>query len=177
MLIVASAFAVVFLYRDVQGLMTPDRRALAVRLLGYAALILAGLMIMDAVGSSQESLQYVWTRRRFAVAAILIQLAELATALTLRKWARGRHCWIGCVLPSPAFFVCLLALSLLLQDPSNGAGSLAAMAILTGLWLALVVFLVLLLNEKEASVDRRFVDDFALLTSATALMFVPYGFF
>jgi hypothetical protein len=177
MLIVACAFAVVFLCRDVQALMTPDRRALPVRLAGYAALFLAALFVMDAVGAFHESLQYVWTKKGFAVAAILIQLTELAIALALRKWARGRYCWIGCVLPSPAFFVCLLALSLLFRTASSGSGALAKMAILTGCWLALVAFLVLLLNEKEEPVHRSFVDDFALLTSTTALIFVPYGFF
>jgi hypothetical protein len=177
MLIVAIAFAVVFLYRDVQSLMTPGRRAVSARLLGYAALILAALMLMDAAGTFHEPFRYVWTTRKFAVAAILIQLAELAIALVLRKWSHGRHGWIGSVLPSPAFLVCLLALSLFLRNVAGRAGALTAMAILTACWVALVAFLVLFLHPKEEAMDRRFVDDFALLTSTTALIFVPYGFF
>jgi hypothetical protein len=52
------------------------------------------------------------------------------------------------------------------------------MVILTCSWLAVVVFLVLLMNSKEEEpLYRRFVDDFALMTSSAALIFVPYGFF
>jgi hypothetical protein len=177
MFIVALAFAVVFLCRDVYVLMTPDRRALLGRFAGYSTLILVALTIMNGSGVFGQPVAYAWTRRRFAMAAILIQLGELAIALALRKWARGHHSWIGCILPSPAFLVCLWALSSFLRIASGGLDAFAAMALVTGSWLLLVAVLVLLLNAKEEFTDRKFVDDFALMTSCTALIFVPYGFF
>jgi hypothetical protein len=170
MMIVLAAFAVVFFYRDTYSLAAVDGRKLMARFACYAALLLAAGAIMAAV-------HFTWTRRRFAVTAVSIQLVELAIALLLRKWRGGRHGWIGCILPCPAFLAGLSALSFAVRDRFSSLGALAASEIVTGCWLVLVAALALLLSAREdGSTDRRFVGDFALLTSCTALIFVPYGF-
>ncbi len=174
MVIVVITFAMVFLYRDVYVLSVGDRRTLMVRLAGYTALLLAGLMIMSRFG------RYAWTGKRFALAAVAVQLAELGIALALRKWEAGRHCWIGCILPFPAFLVILSALSFSIKPIFPALPDATATQIVTGSWLILVAALAALLSakeEEEESIHRRFVNDFALLTSCTAFIFVPYGFF
>lgn len=173
MLIVVLAFAVVFLYRDVQVLALPDRKGVVARFAGYAALMLVAVAVMADVPAAQ----YAWTQKRFALAAVLIQLAELGLALALRKWGAGRHSWVGGILPCPAFLVGLFALSFTIQHEFIGLDAVAATEIVTGCWLAVVAGFALLLSPKEESADRKFVDDFALLTSCTALIFVPYGLF
>ena len=173
MVIVVITFAIVFLYRDVYVLTVGNPRTLMGRFAGYTALFLAGLTIMSRFG------RYAWTGKRFALAAVAIQLAELGVALALRKWEAGRYCWIGCILPFPAFLVILSALSLSIRPVFPGLSDTTATQIVAGAWLILVAGLAVLLSaeEEEESTHRRFVDDFALLTSCTALIFVPYGFF
>jgi hypothetical protein len=175
MVIVVIAFALVFLYRDVHVLVAADRRALVVRFAAYAALLLLAMAIIGWFGSSQ----YGWTRKRFAVAAVLIQLAEVGLALALRQQKGGRYCWIGSILPFPALPVGLFALSFSIRHMFTELGANLATQIVTGSWLLLVAALAALLSAKESeeSTYRRFVDDFALLTSCTAFIFVPYGFF
>lgn len=184
MLIVVLTFAVVFICRDVQVLMTRDRKALAARFALYAALILAAVAIVAWLGYARPAIVSAWNRRGFALAAVLIQLAELGLALTLRKWENGKHRWIGCVLPCPAFLVVIIALSSEIRYAVVRLDAVAAAEIVTLCWLGLVGTITLLFSEtddrrcsKEGSEDRQFVDDFALMTSCTALIFVPYGLF
>jgi hypothetical protein len=175
MVIVVIAFAVIFLYRDVHVLVAADRRALIARFAAYAALLVAAMAIIGWFGGSQ----YGWTRRRFALAAVLIQLAEVGLALALRKRKGGRYCWIGSILPFPALPVGLFALSFSIRHMFTELGATLAAQIVTGSWLLLVAALAALLSAKqeEESIYRRFVDDFALLTSCTAFIFVPHVFF
>ncbi len=176
MIIVVIAFALVFLFRDVHVLVAADRRTLMARFAAYAALLLASMAVIGWFGGSQ----YGWTRKRFAVAAVLIQLAEVGLALALRKQKGGRYCWIGSILPFPALPVGLFALSFSIRHIFTELGPTLATQIVTGCWLLLVAALAALLSakqEEESTTYRSFVDDFALLTSCTAFIFVPYGFF
>ena len=175
MVIVAIAFAVVFLYRDVHALVAVDRRAQMARFAAYAALLLAAMAIIGWFGGSQ----YGWTRKGFALAAVLIQLSEVGLALALRKRKGGRYCWIGSILPFPALPVGLFTLSFSARHMFTEVGATLATPIVTGTWLLLVGALAALLSAKqeEESTYRKFVDDFALLTSCTAFIFVPYVFF
>lgn len=168
MLIVALVFAVVFICRDVQVLTTTDGKAPGARFALYAALILSATAVVADLD---------WTKRRFALAAVLIQLAEVGLALALRMWKGGRYRWVGCILPCPAFLAVLFALSFAIQDAVFQLSAIAAAEIVTVCWLGIVGALALLLFTKEESADRQFVDDFALMTSCTALIFVPYGIF
>ena len=96
--------------------------------------------------------------------------------LVLRKFALGRYSWIGCVLPAPAFMVVLFALSFAIQDRFVTIDATAAAEIVTAVWLAIVGGLVLALNRLDNPwEDRKFANDFALMTSCTALIFVPFG--
>jgi hypothetical protein len=175
MLIVVLAFAVVFICRDVQVLTTTDRKALGARFAFYAALILAATAIVAVIGDVRPEIVYAWAKRRFALAAVLIQLAELGLALALRRWEGGRHRWVGCILPCPAFLVVLFALSFVIQHAVVRLNAIAATGVVTACWLTLIASLAL--RAKEGSTDRKFADDFALMTSCTALIFVPYGVF
>ncbi len=172
MLIVAWAFAVVFLYRDVQVLALSERTTPGNRFAGYAALVLASVAVTASLGESWKSS----TQKQFALAAVLVQLVELGIALALRKWQAGRHRWVGCILPCPAFLAGLLVLSFAIRRVFVGLGAIAANEIVAGFWLVLVALLVFPVNRaKEELVDGAFVDDFALLTGCTALIFVPFG--
>jgi len=175
MLIVALVFTVVFLFRDVQVLAVRDRAVLT-RFAGYAVLLVAAMALMAGSGDASPGILHSWTPRRFAFAALLVQLAELATGLALRKFALGRYSWIGCVLPAPAFMVVLFALSFAIQDRFIAIDATAAVEMVTAIWLAVVGGLVLVLNRLDNPwEDRRFANDFALMTSCTALIFVPFG--
>src|ERR1035438_9978661 len=110
MLIVAVVFAIVFLFRDVQVLAIRDR-TIAARFAGYAVLLVAAVALMAGSGDARPGILYSWTQRRFALAAVMVQLAELTLGFALRRFAMGRYSWIGCVLPAPAFLVVLFALS------------------------------------------------------------------
>jgi hypothetical protein len=74
-------------------------------------MVLAATALAAGLGFARPEIVYGWTKRRFALAAVLIQLAELGLALALRKWEGGRHRWVGCILPCPAFLVVLFTLS------------------------------------------------------------------
>jgi hypothetical protein len=175
MIITVIAFAVIFLYRDVHALAAANRRALMRRSATYAALLLAAMALMACFGGSQ----YVWTRKRFALAAVLIQLAELGLAFALRWWKHGRYYWIGSILPFPALPAGLFALTFSIRHTFPALGATLAAQIVTGAWLILVAVLAVLLsgNQQEELTYRKFVNDFALLTSCTSFIFVPYGFF
>ncbi len=177
MLIVALTFAVVFVCRDVQVLTNTDGKALGTRFALYAALILAATAAVAGLDYLRPEIAYGSTKRRFALAAVLIQLAEVGLALALRRWEGGRHRWIGCILPCPAFLAVLFALSFAIRDAVARLSTIAAAEIVMVCWLGIVGALALLLFTKEESADRQFVDDFALMTSCTALIFVPYGIF
>ena len=175
MLIVALVFTVVFLFRDVQVLAVRDRSVLT-RFAGYAVLLVAAVALMAGSGDATPGILHSWTQRKFAFAALLVQLAELAMGLVLRKFALGRYSWIGCVLPAPAFMVVLFALSFAIQDRFVTIDATAAAEIVTAVWLAIVGGLVLALNRLDNPwEDRKFANDFALMTSCTALIFVPFG--
>ena len=86
--------------------------------------------------------------------------------------------WIGCVLPAPAFLVVLFALSFAIQDRFIAINVIDAVEIVTAAWLALVGSCVMALNWlNNPWEDRKFANDFALMTSCTALIFVPFGLF
>jgi hypothetical protein len=182
MLIVALAFAVVFLLRDVQVIVAYGK-APRFRFAGYSVIMLAAVAIVSEFGQGRPVIFYAWTERRFALAAILIQLAELGFSLALTRWADGRHQWIGYILPCPAFLVALFVWSYMVRDAVAGLNLIAAAELMTACWLMLVAVAALGLSRienrrtKEGSMDRKFVGDFALMTSCTALIFVPYGFF
>lgn len=177
MLVVALVFLFVFLFRDVQVLATRDRATLA-RFFGYAILLVAAVALMAESGDARPGILYSWTQHRFALMAVLVQIAELAMGVTLRRFAMGRYSWIGCVLPAPAFLVVLFALSFGIQDRFVALDTTSAVEIVTAAWLALVGALVMALNRLNNPLeDRKFANDFALMTSCTALIFVPFGLF
>jgi hypothetical protein len=177
MLIVALVFTIVFLFRDVQILAIRDRAVLT-RFAGYSVLLAAAVALMAGSGDARPGILHSWTQRKFAFIAVLVQLAELAVGLALRRFALGRYSWIGCVLPAPAFLVLLFALSLAIQDRFIVIDATAAVEIVTAVWLALVGGIVMLLNWIDNPwEDRKFANDFALMTSCTALIFVPFGLF
>jgi hypothetical protein len=178
MLFVLLIFAVVFLFRDIQVLAMGDRKTFWTRLGVYTALQLAAITLMSALGEARPAISYAWTDRAFALIAILIQLAELAIAVALRYVARGRYGWIGCILPSPVFVVAVFGLSFAIQGTLIRLDPGAALQITTAAWLLVVgVFAFLLSRMSNEWEDRKFVGDFALMTSCTALMFVPFGLF
>ena len=177
MLIVAVVFAIVFLFRDVQVLAIRDR-TIPARFAGYAVLLVAAVALMAGSGDARPGILYSWTQRRFALAAVMVQLAELTLGFALRRFAMGRYSWIGCVLPAPAFLVVLFALSFAIEDRFIAIDTSAAVEIVTAIWLALVGGIVLWLSWIDNPwEDRKFANDFALMTSCTALIFVPFGLF
>jgi hypothetical protein len=176
MLIVMLGFTIVFLFRDVQVLTIRDRRALLARFAGYALLLAAAVTLMAGSGYARPGIFHAWTQREFASIAVLVQLAELALGFALRRFALGRYSWIGCVLPAPAFLVVLFALSFAIQDRFVAMDPTSAIEITTALWLALVGGIVMVLNWIDNPwEDRKFANDFALMTSCTALVFVPFS--
>lgn len=177
MLILALVFTVVFLFRDVQVLAIRDRAAVT-RFAGYAVLLVSAVALMAGSGDARPGILHSWMQRKFAFIALMVQLAELAMGFALRRFALGQYSWIGCVLPAPAFMVALFALSFAIQDRFIAIDAIAAVEIVTGIWLAIVGGLVLALNRLgNPWQDRKFAHDFALMTSCTALIFVPFGFF
>ena len=177
MQIVGLVFMIVFLFRDVQVLATRDRRILT-RFAGYAILLATAVALMAGSGDARPGILYSWTHRRFALIAVLVQLAELAVGIALRRFAMGRYSWIGCILPAPAFLVVLFALSFAIQDHFVAINVIDAVEIVTAVWLALVGSCVMALNRlNNPWEDRKFANDFALMTSCTALIFVPFGLF
>jgi hypothetical protein len=177
MLIVALAFMFIFLFRDVLILATRDRAILA-RFTGYAILLVTAVTLMAGSGDARPGILYSWTQPRFALIAVLVQLAELAVGVSLRRFAMGRYSWIGCVLPAPAFLVVLFAFSFEVQDRFITVDPMGALALVTAVWLALVGGLVIASNWlNNPWEDRKFANDFALMTGCTALIFVPFGFF
>jgi hypothetical protein len=177
MLIVALAFITVFLLRDVQVLAVRDR-AVLMRFAGYAALLVVAVAIMAGPGEARPGILHSWTQRQFALIAVLVQLAELAVGFALRRFALGRYSWIGCVLPAPAFLVVIFGLSFAIGNWFIAIDATTAVEIVTALWLALVGGVVMLLNWIDNPwEDRKFAGDFALMTSCTALIFVPFGLF
>jgi hypothetical protein len=176
MLIVLLAFTIVFLFRDAQVLAIRDHRALLARFAGYALLLAAAVTLIAGSGDASPGLLHAWTQRRFATVAVLVQLAELALGFALRRFALGRYSWIGCVLPAPAFLVVLFALSFAIQDHFVAIDATTAVEIATAGWLALVGGVVMVLNWIDNPwEDRKFTNDFALMTSCTALVFVPFS--
>jgi len=177
MLILALVFTIVFLFRDVQ-ILAIRGRTLFTRFAGYALLLVAAVAMMAVSGDAGPGILHSWTQRKFALAAVLVQLAELAVGFALRKFALGRYSWIGCVLPAPAFLVVLFAMSFAIQDRFIAIDATAAVEIVTAIWLALVGGIVMVLNRIDNPwEDRKFANDFALMTSCTALIFVPFGLF
>lgn len=175
MLIVAPIFMMVFLIRDVQVLANRDRASWA-RFASYALLLAVAVALMVGWGDAPPLILRAWTRPTLAWIAVLVQLAESAMGLVLRSFALGRYSWVGCVLPAPAFLLVLFALSFAVRDWFIAASATAAVGIVTTIWLALVGGIVVVLNRLDNPwEDRRFADDFALMTSCTALIFVPFG--
>ncbi len=177
MLIIALVFTMVFLFRDVQILAIRDR-AVLLRFAGYAAILAASVALIAVSGEATPGILHAWTQRQFAFAALLVQLVELAVGVGLRRFALGRYSWIGAVLPAPAFMVVLFASSFAIQDRFIAIDATVAAEIVTAVWLALVGGLVMALNWFDNPwEDRKCANDFALMTSCTALIFVPFGLF
>jgi hypothetical protein len=175
MVIVVLVFMIVFLLRDVQVLALRDRTTLA-RFGVYTMLIVAAVAMIAESGDARPGIVYAWTERKFAIIAVLVQLAELAIAFALRRFAMGRYSWIGYVLPQPAFLVVLFALSFAIRNYFTGLDLSDALGIVTAVWIAVVGGCVLILNRMDNPwEDRKFANDFALMTSCTALIFVPFG--
>jgi hypothetical protein len=167
MFIVALVFAIVFLFRDVQVLAVQNPKVLGARFSVYALLVACAMGIFAGTGESVSGIFYTWTERRFAMAAVIIQLIELAIGIWLRRFALGQHSWLGCILPSPAFLIALIIVTYGLQQ---------TLLNVTAVWLALVGSLAFLLHRLDNPLeDRKFAADFALMTSCTALIFVPFG--
>lgn len=122
MLIVGIAFAVVFLFRDMQILGVKGGRILAMRFVCYALLLLTGLALFSGFIDAPAR----WTERRFAFTAIFVQLLELAVALALKRYAMGRYSWLGFILPAPAFLVALGIISLEVQSRVFSVGTIGA---------------------------------------------------
>jgi hypothetical protein len=177
MLIVAPVFMIVFLLRDVQVLAIRDRARLA-RFAIYALLLVAAVALIEGSGDARPEILHVWTRRKLAAIAVLVQLAELAMCFALRRVVLGRYSWVGCVFPAPAFLVSLFAFSFAIRDCFVAVDAAATVKIVTVFWLALVGGIVMVLNRLDNPwEDRKFANDFALMTSCTALIFVPFGLF
>jgi hypothetical protein len=175
MLIVALAFLAVFLFRDVQVLATRDKGILA-RFAAYAALTGVSAAILAGSGEVRTGILYSWTRRDFALGAVMVQAAELAAGIALKKFALGRYSWIGCILPAPAFLLALFILSLAIQDQFVALDIGDVLKMVTASWLFAVGACVAALSWFDNPwEDRRFAVDFALMTSCTALIFVPSG--
>jgi hypothetical protein len=177
MLIVALVFTIMFLFRDAQILAIRDR-AVFTRFAGYAVLLAASVALIAGSGDAGPGILHAWTQRKFAFVAVLVQLVELSIGIILRRFALGRYSWIGGVLPAPAFLVVLFASSFAIQDRFIAIDATAAAEIVTAVWLALVGGLVVVLNRLDNPwEDWKFASDFALMTSCTALIFVPFGLF
>jgi hypothetical protein len=172
MLIVAIAFAVVFLFRDIQVLTVQDRKLLAIRFGSYLVMLLIGLGVFAGATGSLLG----WTERRFAPWAIAAQITELAISVVLQRYALGRHSWLGYILPSPALLAALCALGFQIQNMFLDVGSTSAMEIVAVTWLAIVgTSASVLCWMKNPWEDRRFTSDFAMMTSCTVVIFVPLG--
>jgi hypothetical protein len=169
MLIVSLAFAAVFLFRDAQVLTVQDQARPSIRFGIYAPLVVLGMILLVLLTGALSG----WTDRRFALGAIAVQLVELMLAFAFR---RSRLSWIGCILPSPAFLVALYAVSLEIHATLHAASAIAAVEIVTASWLLIVAGLTSVLCwMKNSGEDRAFVTDFAMMTSCTALIFLPFG--
>jgi hypothetical protein len=69
-------------------------------------------------------------------------------------------------------------LSFAIQGRFFAVNATLAAEIVTGIWLVLVGGIVTVLNwTGNPWQDRQFANDFALMTSCTALIFVPFGLF
>jgi hypothetical protein len=170
---ILAVFALVFLLRDAQILALRDRVNVTSRLVVYGALQIVAIMLVAWLTESGSNPVQAWTNRRFALVCVLIQVAELGIAWTLRNIRAGRFSWIGWMLPSPVLLAALLGLSFALQKGLL-LSPVAAMQTVALLWLSLVYAAsVLLIRVGEASEDAVFAGDFALLTGCTALIFVP----
>lgn len=172
MLIVSLAFAAVFLFRDAQVLALQNRARLSIRFGIYAPLVVLGMILLVLLTGALSG----WTDRRFALGAIAVQLVELMLAFAFRRSGLSGHSWIGCVLPSPAFLVALYALSLDIRGILHAASVVAAVEFVTISWLLIVAVLAsVLCRMKNPGEDRQFVTDFAMMTSCTVLIFLPFG--
>ena len=172
MLIVSLVFAVVFLLRDAQVLALQGRTRPLFRFGIYLPLILLGMTVLVRSTSALSG----WRDRRFALGAIAVQLVELMIVFAFRRPRLNHYGWIGCILPSPALLVALYALSLEIRETLHAASFLAAVEIVTISWLLIVgVLTSVLCWMKNPGEDQKFVNDLAMMTSCTALIFVPFG--
>jgi hypothetical protein len=169
MVIAAVAFAVIFLFRDLQILVVQDRKLLAFRFGIYALLLVTGLTVFAASASSRAA----WTGRQFALWAIVAQLSELTIGVALQRYALGRYGWLGCVLPAPAFLMGLWTLGF--EAQRRVPNLIGAFAAVTAVWFLMVGILALILYRMNNPwEDRKFAREFALMSSCTAVIFVPF---
>ena len=72
--------------------------------------------------------------------------------------------------------VVLFAFSFAIQDRFLNIDAATAAEMVTAIWLAIVGGFVMVLNRLDNPwEDRKFANDYALMTSCTALIFVPFG--
>jgi hypothetical protein len=163
MLVALLVFLAVFFCRDVQTLAMDEPR-FGVRLAVYAVLQITGIALFGLAPRA------AWT----AGAAILIQLAEVAAALALARFA-GRLAWIGWVLPSPVFLASLVGTGRMIGE-STGVEPATMTALATLGWLCATGVVAALVSRMQCSLDdRKFARDFALLSSFAALVFARFG--
>jgi hypothetical protein len=173
MLIVLLVFLAVFFCRDVLVLAIQSPQHFAPRFAIYCVLQLGAMALLVQAWTLTR---YDSGTTRFAWAAIGIQLAELAAAIILTRLGAGRFSWLGWLLPPPALSVALFGATLLIRARLVAAEPASIALPVVGLWLCLVGGPAFLLNRiDKMSGDSKFVTDFALLTSCTALVFVPFG--
>jgi hypothetical protein len=174
MLIVACAFGVIFLLRDMQILAVPNPRTLALRFAGYAAILITGTVLFITLTGGHPA----WTSKRFAVWAIALQLSESALVVLLQRYAAGRYGWIPCVLPAPAFLMSTGVLAFEMQSRLPNLNQTAALEFVGSTWLMVVgssaAVLCSLNNPWE---DRACAREYAMMTACTAVVFVPFWLF
>ena len=170
MLIVAFAFAVIFLFRDLQILAMPPAKNLVFRFATYAAFLHSGMAIFIVLTHGHP----VWAGKHLALGAIAVQCLQVAVIVVLNRCFIGRYAWLACILPCPAFLMSLCALALELQNSLPGANSIDAIELVTVAWLILVGALATWLCRLDPWDDPVFANDFAMMSSCTAVIFVPY---
>lgn len=178
MAFVLSVFGLVFLMRDAQTLALRGGVNVAARLAVYGAVQVGGIALMAwfelTIGTSPLR---AWTDRLFALACLLVQVAEIGIAWALRKAEGGRMSWVGWMLPSPVLLAGLLGASFALRAVVlwSFRGTVEAVVLL---WLSLVYAASFLLSRVGGEgEDIAFTGDFALLTGCAALIFLPSAFF
>jgi hypothetical protein len=149
----------------------PPTRNLAFRFITYAALLLSVMAIFIVLAHGHP----VWAGKHFALGAIAVQCLQVAVIVVLNRYFMGRFAWLACILPCPAFLMSLCALALELQNSLPVANSIDAIELVTVAWLILVGALATWLSRVDNPWDDPvFANDFAMMSSCTAVIFVQF---